>query len=117
MMKKQFAILLLHLFCSAAFFPQGLARPWLQGFEDEEPQGFALPPIPSKVAKCLGDFHVEKKCVGEIIASIWNHKVSVDPECCSSVDETSEDCAGTIFAGLSHSFFTIVLKNYCAHHK
>uniref|UniRef100_A0A2C9V911 Prolamin-like domain-containing protein n=1 Tax=Manihot esculenta TaxID=3983 RepID=A0A2C9V911_MANES len=116
-MKTQFAILLLVLLCSVDCFPQGLARPWLEAFDEEGIQNFALPPVTHEpnVSKCLKIFHEEKICVGEILLSIRNHKVIVDPRCCSLVDKISEDCSGTCFAGLTESFFSIVLKNYCAY--
>ena len=54
-MKTQFAILLLVLLCSVDFLPQGLARPWLEAFDEEGIQNFALPPITHEpnVSKCL----------------------------------------------------------------
>ncbi|KAG8646786.1 hypothetical protein MANES_09G027975v8 [Manihot esculenta] len=97
-------ILLLVLLCSVDFLPQGLARPWLEAFDEEGIQNFALPPITHEpnVSKCLKIFHEEKIFI-------------VDPRCCSLVDKISEDCSETCFAGLTESFFSIVLKNYCAY--
>uniref|UniRef100_A0A2C9V113 Prolamin-like domain-containing protein n=1 Tax=Manihot esculenta TaxID=3983 RepID=A0A2C9V113_MANES len=114
-MKTQCVILLIVFLCSAVF-PQSLSRPWLEGVEDDELQHFALPPIfhDLKIAKCVEDFQGEKKCVGEIFSSIWNHKITIDPGCCNLVDKVNEDCARTVFVGFTHSFFTIVLKNYCS---
>lgn len=100
-----------------AFFHQGLAPPWLEVVDGERIQGFALPPISheSKIPKCLKDFYEEKICVGEILLSIWHHKVTVDSKCCSLIDRVIKDCLETYFAELTQSFFNIVLKNYCAH--
>ncbi|KAJ9163030.1 hypothetical protein P3X46_022752 [Hevea brasiliensis] len=131
MMKKQLSVFLLFLVCSATALASVAAseekpsnRPWLQWF-GEAPQHHhhhhhppSQPPKwDPKVVKCLQDFHVEKKCARQILASLWHRKVSVGPECCNIVNQLSEDCAETVFAGLTHSFFTFVLKQYCAHHR
>ncbi|KAJ9141046.1 hypothetical protein P3X46_031628 [Hevea brasiliensis] len=120
MMKKQlsFSVILVFLICSATATAteEASKRAWLKWFGETEHLPPTHPKWDPKIVKCFQDFQVEKKCVGELIASIWNHNVSlIGPECCDSVNQLSEDCAATGFAGLTHSFYAVVLKDYCSH--
>ncbi|KAL5799021.1 hypothetical protein ACOSQ2_003841 [Xanthoceras sorbifolium] len=68
-----------------------------------------------KMKTCLSDLSVVSTCMIDLSASFFSKDVSnLKPECCSTFQKLSDDCANTVFSHFNNPFFQMLVKQHCS---